>query len=65
MPLAHYLVVPVSKWPLKVGTELDVELRVWRGEHGNLWAYHTEHGRGDGRKNILVQVLDTEDRFLD
>ena len=57
--------VPVSEGALEVGTELDVELRVWCGKHGNLRAHHTKHGRGDGRKNILVQVLDTEDRFTD
>ena len=55
--------VPVSEGPLKVGTELDVKLRVWCSEHGNLWAYHTEYGRGDGGKNIIVQVLDTKDRI--
>ena len=59
----RYLMVPVSEGPLKVGTELDVKLRVWCSEHGDLWAHHTEYGRGDGRKNIIVQVLNAEDRI--
>ena len=54
-----YLVVPVSEGPLKTGSELDVELRVGRSEHGDLRAYHAENGTGYARKNILVQMFDS------
>ena len=54
-----YLVVPVSEGPHKTGSELDVELRVGRSEHGDLRAYHSENGTGHARKNILVQMLDS------
>ena len=55
-----YLVVPVPEGSFETGAELDVELRVGRGEDGNLGANHAQHSAGDAGKDVVVQVFDAE-----